>query len=46
MPRYEFSEGSSNKAVKGICPKVVTGDQEEADDWGDGELHRYVRISE
>ena len=34
------------KAVKGLCPKVVTGDQEEADDWGDGELHRYVRISE
>lgn len=34
------------KAVKGICPKVLTGEQEEADDWGDGELHYYCAITE
>ncbi|MDQ3334283.1 MAG: WGR domain-containing protein [Myxococcota bacterium] len=34
------------KAVKGICPKVLTGEQEQADDDGDGEVHYYVSIAE
>ncbi len=33
-------------AVKGICKKVITDKQEKADDWGDGELHYYVSVSE
>ena len=33
-------------AVKGICKKVVTEDQQKADDWGDGELHYYCAITE
>jgi uncharacterized protein (TIGR02996 family) len=34
------------KLVKGLCKKVITDRQEEADDWGDGELHYFVSISE
>jgi uncharacterized protein (TIGR02996 family) len=33
-------------AVKSLCKKVITADQEEADDYGDGEVHRYPRITE
>jgi len=33
-------------AIKGICKKVISSEQETADDWGDGELHYYVSISE
>jgi hypothetical protein len=41
-----FLSAKGIAAVKGICKKVITADQEKADDWGDGELHYYVRISE
>ncbi len=34
------------KLVKSICPKVITDKQEKPSDWGGGELHYYVQISE
>lgn len=32
--------------VKDICPKVITANQEQADDDGDGEVYRYTDIGE
>jgi uncharacterized protein (TIGR02996 family) len=32
--------------VKGICKKVITTGQEEAEDYGDGETYRYCQIRE
>ncbi|MEO8553930.1 MAG: WGR domain-containing protein, partial [Kofleriaceae bacterium] len=34
------------KAVKSICKKVVTEDQQTPNEWGDGELHYYCAITE
>jgi len=34
------------KAVKDLCKKVITAEQETADDDGDGELHYYVSVAE
>jgi len=34
------------KLVKNLAKKVITDGQEEADDWGDGEMHYFVSISE
>src|SRR5262245_60960680 len=34
------------KLVKNLAKKVITDRQEEADDWGEGELHYFVSISE
>jgi len=34
------------KLVKSLAKKVITDKQEEADDWGEGELHYFVSISE
>ncbi len=33
-------------AVKSLAKKVITAEQEQGDDDGDGEVHRYVRITE
>jgi len=33
------------KAVKGLCKKVITNDQQEPDDWDD-EPHYYVSVAE
>lgn len=41
-----FLTADGIKAVKGLCRKVITNDQQDADDWGDGELHYYVSVSE
>jgi uncharacterized protein (TIGR02996 family) len=41
-----FLTSAGIAALKGVAKKVVTGKQREADDWGDGEMHRYVSVGE
>jgi uncharacterized protein (TIGR02996 family) len=41
-----FLTKKGTDAVKGLCKKVITAGQEEPDDWGDGELHYFVDITE
>ncbi len=41
-----FLTADGIKAVKGLCRKVIADDQQDADDWGDGELHYFVSVSE
>lgn len=43
---HNFLTKNGIKLVAGLCKKVVTADQQKADDWGEGEMHYYCAITE
>jgi uncharacterized protein (TIGR02996 family) len=43
---HNFLTKDGIKLVAGLCKKVVTADQQKADEWGEGEMHYYCAITE
>jgi uncharacterized protein (TIGR02996 family) len=43
---HNFLTKAGIKLVAGLCKKVVTEEQQKADDWGEGEMHYYCAVTE